>query len=395
MNNQPDERSVYLALNNVIRGTDAQLRKQKKIREFILKQQTNANVKALIESHNIDDVCNVVRSLLEQQVFESTLKAKIRFPEVFEVSPAQSAERSASEKEAARSEADAIQVAVGGSSRLDEDVHVSGRAPAKRRADDFVAGPSAIVPDKRTHSAIATPTSLYPVYLPFQTQHKLLVLAQETLERACYDFTIASMPELIKSEGWDCAEALELNIWTRKMESREDKFLAEDVAELGKPFNDLLDTVAQIRHTAVHRLRISANRIGLYLQDAESLSRLLHDRGCLQSLSRLRRETHLAIEDLKGNKDLLESQLAVKMKDITARRAELDRLEGSVVADMMREDQEYAQLVGKSLLQTVNFPDTTIHSISATEHDHDSDTEVARCSVMHEEVDVCRDDWVS
>lgn len=65
MNNQPDERSVYLALNNVIRGTDAHLRKQKKIREFILKQQTNANIKALIESYNIDDVYNVVRSLLK------------------------------------------------------------------------------------------------------------------------------------------------------------------------------------------------------------------------------------------------------------------------------------------------------------------------------------------
>lgn len=112
-------------------------------------------------------------------------------------------------------------------------------------------------------------------------------------------------------------------------------------------------------------------------------------------MSRLRRETHLAIEDLKGNKDLLESQLAVKIKDITARRVELDRLEESVVADMVREDQEYTQLVGKSLLQIVNVPDTTIHSISATEHDHDSDTEVARCSVMHEEVDVCRDEWVS
>lgn len=82
-------------------------------------------------------MCNVVRSLLEQQVFKSTLKAKIRFPEVFEVSPAQSAERSASEKEAVRSEADAIQVAVGGSSRLDKDVYVSGRALGKRRADDF------------------------------------------------------------------------------------------------------------------------------------------------------------------------------------------------------------------------------------------------------------------
>lgn len=102
MKNPPDERLVYLALKNVFRGADAQLRKSKKIRELILKRQSSIDVRDLIDAHNIDNVCNVAKSLLEQQLFESTLKAKIRFPEVFEVSPAQSAERSASEREAAR-----------------------------------------------------------------------------------------------------------------------------------------------------------------------------------------------------------------------------------------------------------------------------------------------------
>jgi len=97
MKNQPDERLVYLALTNIFRGADAQLRRPKKIRELILKQQDNIDVRDLIETHNIDNVCNVAKTLLDQQIFESMLKAKIRFPEVFEVSPAQSAERSASE----------------------------------------------------------------------------------------------------------------------------------------------------------------------------------------------------------------------------------------------------------------------------------------------------------
>ena len=97
MKNQPDERLVYLALTNIFRGADAQLRRPKKIRELILKQQDNIDVRDLIEIHNIDHVCNVAKTLLDQQIFESTLKTKIRFPEVFEVSPAQSAERSASE----------------------------------------------------------------------------------------------------------------------------------------------------------------------------------------------------------------------------------------------------------------------------------------------------------
>ena len=111
--NPPDERLVYLALKNTFRGADAQLRKPKKIRELILKRQNDIDVKDLIREHNIDNVCNVARSLLEQQIFESTLQAKIQFPEVFEVSPAQTAERSASEEEATRTEANAITAASG------------------------------------------------------------------------------------------------------------------------------------------------------------------------------------------------------------------------------------------------------------------------------------------
>ena len=142
---------------------------------------------------------------------------------------------------------------------------MSSRALGKRSAGDYgeyygikrdhivtaqlVVEASTIISDKRPHSAIAAPPSLYPVYLLFQTQYKLLILAQETLERACYEFTVTAMIGLIDSEGWDCAEALELDIWTRKMEPREDKFSNEAIADLGKSFGDLLDSVVQIRHT--------------------------------------------------------------------------------------------------------------------------------------------------
>jgi hypothetical protein len=117
--NAPDERLVYLALKNTFRGADAQVRKPKKVRELIQKTQHNIDVRDLIQQHNLDNICNVAKALLDQQIFESTLKAKIRFPEVFEISPAQSAERSASEAEAARLEADAIRSAAAGQSNDD------------------------------------------------------------------------------------------------------------------------------------------------------------------------------------------------------------------------------------------------------------------------------------
>jgi hypothetical protein len=81
------------------------------VREIVQKARNNIDVRDLIQQHNIENVCGVTKTLLEQQIFESTLKAKIRFPQVFEISPAQTAERSASEAEAARLEANAIKSA--------------------------------------------------------------------------------------------------------------------------------------------------------------------------------------------------------------------------------------------------------------------------------------------
>lgn len=104
----PDERVVYLALKNVFKGPDAVVRQPRAILKLIRGSQSQGCVESLVREHNIDKVCNVARTLLTEEVFGSTLKAKIRFPEVFDVSPAQSAEREASEEDAARDEASTI-----------------------------------------------------------------------------------------------------------------------------------------------------------------------------------------------------------------------------------------------------------------------------------------------
>ena len=73
-----------------------------------LLQQNKPALTDILREHNIDRTCNVARKLLEDQVFHSTLRAKIRFPELFDVSPAQSAGREVSEAAAARDEANAV-----------------------------------------------------------------------------------------------------------------------------------------------------------------------------------------------------------------------------------------------------------------------------------------------
>lgn len=105
----PDERTVYLAFKNVFQGIDAQTRTDKTIKKKMQKYgDCTEEIRALLQEHNLDNVRKSIKTLLEGDVFGSTLKAKMRFPELFDVSPAQSAERAASEAEAARTEADAM-----------------------------------------------------------------------------------------------------------------------------------------------------------------------------------------------------------------------------------------------------------------------------------------------
>lgn len=111
-NPPPDERVVYLALKSIFKGQNAQVRKNKTVSKLIKQHKTQESVANLLREYNFDIVCGLASTLLSAEIFDSTLKAKVRFPELFDPSPTQSAEKEASEAEAARYEADVIRHAL-------------------------------------------------------------------------------------------------------------------------------------------------------------------------------------------------------------------------------------------------------------------------------------------
>jgi Zn-dependent M16 (insulinase) family peptidase len=102
-----DGRRVFLAYRTVFTGPHAQIRKSKKVREVI--EQHKESFKSLIRDFGFEKVADIVKTLLDQRVFESELKAKIAFPELFQTSPARDVQRNASENDAARSVAEALE----------------------------------------------------------------------------------------------------------------------------------------------------------------------------------------------------------------------------------------------------------------------------------------------
>lgn len=103
----PDGRLVYLHCSSVFSGANAQVRRPKKVSQLLEKHK--ASIKILTKEFTLPAIAAVAKELLEKRIFESLPRAKLRYPELFQPSETQEAERAASEAEVVRIEAEAAQ----------------------------------------------------------------------------------------------------------------------------------------------------------------------------------------------------------------------------------------------------------------------------------------------
>ena len=103
----PDQRLVYLHCSSVFKGDRAQIQKLKKVTEVL--SNYRQSIKTLTNEFSLDAIAPVAKALLDRKIFESEARAKLYFPELFQPSETQEAEREASEAEVARIEAETVQ----------------------------------------------------------------------------------------------------------------------------------------------------------------------------------------------------------------------------------------------------------------------------------------------
>ena len=106
----PDGRLVYLHCSSIFSGANAQIRKTKKVSQLLEKHK--ASIKILTKEFTLPAIAAIAKELLDEQIFESLPRAKLRYPELFQPSETQEAERAASEAEVIRIEAEAAQSVV-------------------------------------------------------------------------------------------------------------------------------------------------------------------------------------------------------------------------------------------------------------------------------------------
>ncbi|KAI1209798.1 uncharacterized protein F4807DRAFT_90313 [Annulohypoxylon truncatum] len=336
-----DKRRVYLACRAIFAGDKAQLRRPKKVREEIVKRPWALG--SLTHDLGIEKVVEILRDLLERRVFESELKAKVEFPELFHSSPDQEVQRETSEIDAARSAAEALE-------EIASAEHIDGESEDEFGED---TKNETSVEQAAPRQAVVLP-SLYPTYIPYKTQHLILNETQRILEESCFEFVQKWLPTVLSGKEWDCASSMELTKWTRLLAKKADKIPREAFNSGGAPLTEVLFATNKLRHSAVHRISTSARGIQDLVKSAVTLASTLGDQRRASQLEEMCYELDSKIKAMELNKNALENSVIAGIDDIQRLRDELDRKEKEMIVNMVRSDQENKNVIGDLLEDSVS-----------------------------------------
>ncbi|QGI62732.1 uncharacterized protein FFB20_09951 [Fusarium fujikuroi] len=332
---QLDERLIYQATKHVFVGKYAKIRKRTVVETSINNNLLAGNpVQQVVNDHGYNAVAEIVLKLLSEKVYESAAIASQRFPDLSQPSSVQTAVNTHVEAEATGTGQVALEaVELTNSDNSKETGHTKEDTKPLQDARDSTACDIAGIPLS------------FPVYLPFPTEHLLMEKLQKTLEAACYEYGIRELSSIMQERHWDCPEAAELSQWAELLGNKGNLKRQDSDRSL----KELLHSIAQIRHTAVHRLRTSSSGLQRFLDDAEDLTRALGDNLYIQTIAKLNLETQSTLTELAQNKQFIQLRLEEAQEEIAKQRAELDQKEQDNLRRMEREDMRYCAQAGERL----------------------------------------------
>ncbi len=163
------------------------------------------------------------------------------------------------------------------------------------------------------------------------------------------------MPSVLQKAKLECPMAVELNKWTelfRKGKTR--AFLSNDSQDFeSKEVQETLTAVSHLRHTAVHRLHITARAISQLLDAAVNLAETLQDNLRAAQLDELRFDINIQIKAMELSKNVLEDTVSAELQKIQQKRGELERMETELIRTMLDDDKNNKTLVGSLLEDSV------------------------------------------
>ena len=357
MSSVQDQQRVFHTYKAVFQGPNSQIRKKKRIRTLIRSQ--DGPCRSLCKELGDEKVLNALLILLHRGAFQSETKASIAFPGLIQESGVDDSQNKPAGIDEINFEAGIFTKTVSG--------HGAKEEPPVQSQEKRLMNGTYIryfhlqcllkkelewrLPLRKPGSEVRSP---YLIFIPYRAQHLLLTATQRLLEDCCFEFAIKWLPDVLKEHMWDCPEAVELNRWIRvllKYSGSLPQYAFDDGC--GLPLKTVFLSVNMIRHSAVHRLRISAVRITEMIRSAARFAGVLRDQHRAIQLTEMQQELQGQSGKLEMWKALLRKRFAGELQDISERRAELNRMEEQAEVAVIKEDSHNRSLIGSLLEESI------------------------------------------
>ncbi|KAJ4005447.1 hypothetical protein NW752_002280 [Fusarium irregulare] len=332
------DKAVYKVTREIFKDENAKIRDLKAVRKCIKNHPGDRKlVLELVAELGAGSVHKSILRLLSSHVYESPWVAVKRFPDLCEPFVALREAEAPSEEDATTAEQATLGAIVQAHGDNNEESSDSTERTAVQDVIDGIIAKNDV--------------SKSSVFLPFPAEHMLMEKLQKILELACFQFGLRAVPNVMQEQGWDCPESAELTKWV-ELFGRNGNIAVWQ--QLGMPSQRFLQSIAAIRHTAVHRVRTNSAGLEQFLTDAERLAELLGNDAFTQAISQLRLDFHATVTELIQNKQSTQQQLDKVREGIARQRAELDQKEQEILRDMASQNKKHCDLAAERLEKVID-----------------------------------------
>ncbi|KAM0329988.1 hypothetical protein ACHAQA_004157 [Verticillium albo-atrum] len=339
-----DRERVYLVCRAIFSGEYSKLKSAKKMRKLLRKNK--ASIEPLSQEFGLDKLHEIVLCLCTAGLFESEGKARIEFPRLYQAVP-QPCEPN-DEPEADAMSSDGVLLDDLGVYQGEDEVAENEGVQLEPATSSLDLVQMAAVPH-----ALRSNSSSSPSYFPYETQHLILTTTQRVLEECCFDFASKWFPSVPKTRGWDCAAAVELTTWVAIFKRKLPKLPCDALKVNEQSLERIFDPIRVVRHTAVHRLRTTAQDVSRLVGAALNLTEALRDYARSAKLALLKTEVDGKVTALEVNRTALEVNSKAQLDEITRQRAALDKQERDIILQKGNEDRDYQGVIGSILVTSV------------------------------------------
>ncbi|KJZ68859.1 hypothetical protein HIM_11750 [Hirsutella minnesotensis 3608] len=329
MRTYPHDHAIYLALKRAFIGRSVEELSPALIRGIVADLQCPYAVD-LIARLGIEVVVERAVTMLHTGTFASTLAAQRYFHSTSAATRAKADRRHVLEAEVRQRESDLLSKAA--------EAHVA----AVNMVDSI--RPERRVLDSTQHISgrwTYLLQSLFPAYLPLDSQCLVIERLEDLLRLACFDFMQHRFPHLLRRRGWTCPDSIDTVLWARDMTGGFSIANPE-----GFSWRELVQSVITIRCLAVFRIHVAVGFLLDLFDAAHALAHVLCGDGTTsQCIGRLRTETISVVRQLEDDKSCLQiiAEECIRAEDgHESTSAGLD----AEVQQLIQDDLAYQALAG-------------------------------------------------